>query len=121
MVVRGRIVNVPSGGYERPVGSALLVLPGADGEEPEPGPYVTPSPIPTVSPAPTPGGDVLAKVVMPDGIQATVDPRCAYLTDPGSTGGMLDALAKGQLGHVDRLPNPLRSALRIFRGSVNCR
>jgi Phosphodiester glycosidase len=120
MVVRGRIVNVPSGGYERPVGSALLVLRGADGEEPEPGPYVTPSPIPTVSPLPTPGGRV-ARVIAPDGIQAAADPSCSYLTDPGSTGGMLDALAKGQLGHVDRLPPSLRAAVRVFRGSADCR
>ena len=36
MVVRGRVVNSPSDGRERPVVSSLLVLPGPDTEEPRP-------------------------------------------------------------------------------------
>jgi hypothetical protein len=128
MVVRGQIVNVPSGGFERPVGTSLLVLSGPDREEPEPGPYVTPtptaSPLPPVTPTVTPTdapvtGSVAPSIVL-DGVQATVDVGCRILSDPGSTGGMLDALAKGQLGAKRDLPASLRSALRVFRGTAAC-
>lgn len=44
-----RVVNRPSDGSERPVSSALLLLPG-----PDPQPTTTPAPVPTVSPTPTP-------------------------------------------------------------------
>lgn len=129
MVVRDRIVNEPSGAFERPVGSSLLVLPGPDRRESEPAPYVTPAPVPSPIPTPTPMG-VPGLAVPPaapaleiaiDGIQATVDPACLGLLDPGSTGGMLDAVATGQLGPERDLPRPLRRALRVFRGSLPCR
>lgn len=129
MVVRDDIVNVPSGAFERPVGSALLVLPGPDDEELEPGPYITPPPSPSITPLPTEtpaptenpragsGGFVGASE---DGIQGTVTLRCRYLADPGSTGGMLDALAQGELGSGGDFPRGLRWALRVFRGSAMC-
>lgn len=44
-----RIVNRPSDGSERPVSSALLLLPG-----PDPRPTTTPAPVPTISATPTP-------------------------------------------------------------------
>jgi hypothetical protein len=129
MVVRGRIVNVPSGAFERPVGSALLVLPGRDRGELEPGPYITPTPspsitsVPTETPAPTesPTQAPAHFAGMPeDGLQGTVTLRCRYLSDPGSTGGMLDALARGQLGSRGGFPRGLRWALRVFRGTAMC-
>lgn len=129
MVVRGRIVNVPSGAFERPVGSALLVLPGRDQGELEPGPYVTPTPSPSMTPVPTetpaptesPTEAPARFADMPeDGLQGTVTLRCRYLSDPGSTGGMLDALARGQLGSRGGFPRGLRWALRVFRGTAMC-
>jgi hypothetical protein len=129
MVVRDRIVNVPSGAFERPVGSALLVLPGPDRGEIEPGPYVTPSPSPSITPfpsaTPTPTESPTAashRLSWPseDGLQGTVTLRCRYLSDPGSTGGMLDALARGSLGSRGDLPRSLRWAVRVFRGSAMC-
>lgn len=125
MVVKDRIVNEPSGSFERPVGSSLLVLPGPDRGETEPTPYVTPAPIPSPVPTATPTDAPLVGVAevdfVVDGVQATVDPVCAALHDPGSTGGMLDAVAKGQLGPERDLPRPLLRALRVFRGSLRCR
>ena len=127
MVVRDRIRNVPSGGYERPVGSALLVLPGRDRGELVPGPYVTPSPTPTPTPTPSPtpsetptarAGDGTAPFLV-DGFQGFVDPSCQALLDPASTGGMLDALARGSLGDR-KLPRSLRWAVRVFRGDEIC-
>ena len=54
MWVKGKgIVNRISGTSERPVGSALLVLPRRDPDEPVPGPAPTPSPTPTLLPPPT--------------------------------------------------------------------
>lgn len=129
MVVRDRIANVPSGAFERPVGSALLVLPGPDRGELEPGPYVTPTPLPSITPVPTgtpapteSPNDASGGVAgtPEDGLQRTVTLRCRYLSDPGSTGGMLDALARGQLGSRGGFPRGLRWALRVFRGSAVC-
>jgi exopolysaccharide biosynthesis protein len=120
MVVRDDIVNVPSGGYERSVGSALLILPGPDAGEPEPGPYQSPTPLPTLpSPLPTslpidPSG------VVPPGERSQAL-GCSALLDAGSTGGMLDALARGELtGDRVKLPGSLRSALETFRSTGGC-
>jgi hypothetical protein len=120
MVVRGDIVNFPSGGYERAVGSALLILPGADEAEPEPGPYQTPTPVPSLpSPLPT-TPPIDPSWVVPEG-ERTQSPGCEALLDPGSTGGMLDALARGDLtgSHV-KLPHSLRAALETFRAASGC-
>ncbi len=87
MVVEGEVVNGPSDGHERSVSTALLVLPG-----PEAGaaaPYTG---------APRSGGS------------------WAAFADPGSTGGMLDALARGQIGPPRyRLPRNLLRIVRLFR------
>lgn len=143
MVVRNRIVNVPSGGYERPVGSALLVLPGVDRKETEPAPYITPSPTVAPTPAITSSDTELSRtttdgsaassssspdssIVTPevrwlDGVQGLTPPGCQSLLDPGSTGGMLDALAEGALGGPDRpLPPDLARALQVYRGRAFC-
>ncbi|MDQ3940188.1 MAG: phosphodiester glycosidase family protein [Actinomycetota bacterium] len=132
MVVRDRIVNRPSGGYERAVGSALLVLLQADDEEVEPVPFVGPDPEPTPAPSVTPTDGATAAVgaslpslapIPGTGAitSARLDPGCASLRDPGSTGGLLHALARGDLGAERRaLPSSLRWALRVFRGTAPC-
>lgn len=116
MVVRGEVVNVPSDGYERPVGSALLVLPGADPDEPAPSPYPSTSPLPTEVPTPLPS---LLGAEVPQGVRAP-DPGCAAVLDPGSIGGLLDALSRGELAGPARLPAALRPSLRTFRGAESC-
>jgi hypothetical protein len=120
MVVRDEVVNVPSDGYERPVGSALVVLPGPDAAEPEPGPYQSPTPVPTL-PSPLPTTPPLSPGwVVPSG-ERSVAPACSSTLDAGSTGGMLDALARGDLtGRRVSLAHSLRSALETFRGTELC-
>lgn len=101
MVVRGAIVNRPSDSSERPVGSALLVLPGKDRGEREPASDSPPPlvPLPKITPNP-----------------ARLSPACAALLDAGSTGGLLDAVARGELGAGPRrLPADLAWALGSFR------
>lgn len=128
MWVRGRLVNRPSGGYERPVGSALLVLPGADpgevapGPEPTPIPSATPSPTPSVLPSPSisippPVGTFRLTTGVP---YVRPEQACRSLHDAGSTGGFLDALASGAFGPPRRLPGDLRVALDVYRGSLTC-
>lgn len=137
MWVEGEIVNRPSDNPERPVGSALVVLPGPDVDEPVPAPYTPPSPVPSpsispspsVSPSVSPSGglDVRPVEIVPlSGFERALlvppSPRCRSLRDPGSTGGMLDALARGDLGpRPARLPRLLESALDVYRGQLSCR
>jgi hypothetical protein len=90
MVLRGRLVNRPSGGSERPVSSAVLVLRGGDRAEIEP----------------EPPSQVGAAAVQRSG---------PWLLDPGSTGGFLEAVAEGAFGPATPLPPDLREALRAFR------
>jgi Phosphodiester glycosidase len=122
MVVRNEIVNVPSG-PERAVGSSLLVLPGPDEEEPTPGPYQSPTAIPTDIPTPTAIPTTLPvdpTWSVPTG-ERSQTLGCASLLDAGSTGGMLDALRRGDLtGERVPLPRGLRSALGAFRGERGC-
>jgi hypothetical protein len=132
MWLKGNIVNRPSSGYERPVGSALLVLPGADpGEsspipEPTPSPSPTPSTEPTVLPSPSisipPSSTTTFRVgVTGAGVPyARPERPCMSLHDAGSTGGFLDALASGSFGPQPRLPRALRTALGVYRGTRTC-
>jgi hypothetical protein len=81
MVVRGRVINRPSDGRERHVSSAVLVLPGPDGGEPR-----------------SVGG--AATVALPPPRTSQVATRRAWAEaahDPGSTGGLADALLRGGL------------------------
>ncbi len=122
MLVRDRVVNVPSDGHERAVGTALLVLPSLDHQEPRlddsaASGSAEPEPTPTPTPSPT---SLVPAMVPADGIQGQVDTSCRALLDPASTGGMLDAYAKGLLGPHSDLPNELISALRAFRGATFC-
>lgn len=85
MVVDGEVVNRPSDGRERRVSSALLVLPGPDPDEPVPaqrpsGALTTPSVPGFASP------------------ELDVEARTPAALDQGSTGGLLRALANGELG-----------------------
>jgi Tol biopolymer transport system component len=93
MVVKGRVKNVPSDGKERPVSSAILVLPG--GDQGETIGAVQPR---TAAPREAPGGD-------------------AAVLDPASTGGLLEAMAAGTFGRRAQLPVELRRALAQFRAS----
>jgi hypothetical protein len=89
MVVRGRVVNVPSDGRERPVCCAMLALRG-----PDPGQALGEG-APAVRAAPS---ERLRRLVS---------------RDPASSGGLADALARGALdGH---LTPGFRPALRLFR------
>lgn len=136
MWLEGEVVNKPSDVPERPVGSALLVLPGPDAEEPVPAPYTPPAPVPSpsVSPSPSlspspPQLDLTPASVVPrSGFERALplpfvrSPRCSALHDPGSTGGMLDALARGELGpRAPRLPRLLERAIDVYRGDLTCR
>ena len=103
MVVNGRVINRPTEvGGERAVSSSILVLRGEDQDEPVMGP----APHKPVSP---PGGLDEASG------SAIEDPA---VTDPGSTGGLLDALDRGELGPRVTLPPGLDRIARLFRSSV---
>jgi hypothetical protein len=95
MVVKGKVMNVPSDGNERKVSSAVLVLNGPDAEE-ELGAEQPPA---TASAVGGLGGSQAA------------------LLDPGSTGGLLEAMAAGTFGAPTRLPPALRRALRAFEAT----
>jgi hypothetical protein len=116
MWVEGRIVNRPSGTTERPVGSSLLVLPGPDSEEPVPLPFP-----PQLGPAVRPRAESSDGAAQrpPAGAPAR-HPLCLALHDPASTGGMLDAMARGELGPTRDLPRHLERAVEVFRGQRHC-
>lgn len=97
MVVKGKVMNKPSDGHERKVSSSVLVLNGPDAAE-ELGAEQPPA-VPAVA------GRVSA---------AAAD---AALLDPGSTGGLLEAMRAGTFGPRQRLPAGLRKALRTFESS----
>jgi hypothetical protein len=125
MVVNDRIVNRPSGGYERAVGSALLVLAQPDQDEIEPAPYSTPTPSPTVPPSPSvtpsPSLPTTTPIEVADETQRFLDPSCEVLLDPGSTGGLLHALEQGNFTPRRIAFSPsLRWGLDVFGGSAAC-
>lgn len=145
MWVEGGMVNRPSDVPERAVGSALVVLPGPDADEPVPAPYTPPAPLPSPSGSPSPSispspsvspsasvspspSEAAAAAFVPlSGFERTLSlprarsPRCSSLRDPASTGGMLDALARGDLGpRPGRLPRLLTRALDVYRGRLTC-
>jgi hypothetical protein len=104
-VRRDGVVNRPSDpGGERAVSSALLVLPGPDKRETEPRLYSGPSP-----PA---GGIISVSPQRPIAVTEGLDPAA---TDPGSTGGMLEALSSGGLtGEPQPLPRSLERIVQRF-------
>jgi hypothetical protein len=109
MWVKGEIVNRPSDPTERPVGSSLLVLRGPDRREPVPLPF-----------PPRTDSTVRAHVEPAGPAASSRHALCLALRDPGSTGGMLDALARGELGGPRPLPGRLRAAVDVFRGRRDC-
>ncbi len=106
MWVRGRLVNRYSEEAERPVGSAILVVP----QVPMPAPSPSPTPTATPTPEPTQLGTLSLD---------TAASTCDQLRDPGSTGGLLDHLAR-ENGGVTYFGGRLRRALEVYRGVVPC-
>ncbi|MDQ4065162.1 MAG: phosphodiester glycosidase family protein, partial [Actinomycetota bacterium] len=121
MVVNNQIVNRPSDGPERPVGSALLLLPG-----PDPVPIATPAPLPTASPTPSPTPSTSASTTAaptptpseptPGGLPRSYAPSLAWrawldaATDPASIGGLADWLRSEGI----ELRGGLLRAARLF-------
>ncbi len=108
MFVKGGLVNRPSDRVgERAVSSALLVLRGPDRREAEPHLYSDPNP--------PQGGVVRVNPRRQVATNAGLDPAA---TDPGSTGGMLEALQSGGLtGEPQQLPRSLERIVHRFRVS----
>lgn len=104
MWVKGSLVNYPSGGSERPVGSSVLVVPDAP-PDPEPTPGDTPLPLPTA---------------LDDSVTSFESERssCVALRDPASTGGLLDYVEQRKAGRV--FSGPMGRALAVFRGELSC-
>ena len=98
MVAGGNVINRPKAGFERAVSSSLLILPGSDEEEPVVG---------AQSPATASGTEQST-----GGLALLSDPA---VTDPGSTGGLLDSLERGDLGRRVDLPAQLHRIARLFR------
>jgi Tol biopolymer transport system component len=94
MVIRGKIRNEPADDRERPVCCTVLVLPGGDRHE-------------RIKP-PSSSSTAL-------GAQAGGGGRWSLL-DPGSTGGMLDAMSRGAFGaDPSTLTAEMWSAVRAYR------
>jgi uncharacterized protein YigE (DUF2233 family) len=102
MVLRGNIVNDPSdAGGERAVSSAIIVHAGPDSDEPSPEFTKTTS---TAS-SPTAAEE-----------EASEESARLSMEDPASTGGLLDALARGGFGDPRvNLSGELERALKRFR------
>jgi phosphodiester glycosidase len=108
MVVKGAIKNRPSDSTgERAIVNSLLVLPGRDAGEPTP---TTSFKAARVSPA-------LAATATGESPSAEQESLREAALDPASSGGMVDALARGALGHRPaHLPPDLAKVLRYYRG-----
>ena len=105
MVVKGVKVNRPTDpSGERYVTSALLVLPGKDPGEP-----VLTTPHAPYQPAE--GGGATSLHVSKAAAEASWR---AAAHDPGSTGGLLDAIASGSLGGSSKLPPKLERVAAGF-------
>ncbi len=116
MFVKGKVRNVTSDGPERPVGSALLLLPGRDEQEQVPLPHAGTDPGPDPQPDPSPTDPL--PVPLP--IDPPATPKCLWLTDPGSTGGLIDAVARGEIKAKRRLRRAVKRALDIYRDPKSC-
>jgi Phosphodiester glycosidase len=105
MWVKGNIVNRPSDGGERPVTNSLILLPHGDAQEPKMAKLARP-----IAASP-----VAETAVSPD---EAAQAWSLASTDPGSTGGLLYAMARGQLGPAPRLDPALQAAADGFARSV---
>lgn len=112
MWVRGQIVNKVSDPSERPVGSSILIVPGPPAApSPTPTPMVESTSTSIEDPAPRIQSLSVAEV-------AAETLACEVLTDPGSTGGLLDHLARRRSGSFS---DPgLRAALQTYRDANTC-
>jgi hypothetical protein len=117
MVIRGRIRNRPSDGRERFVSSAVLILDGADRGEGIRAPASTnvPGDGMQLPEDPTP-----SRRGMAGGDEGTLRrPGSFALYDPGSTGGLLDAVDRGLFGGRGAWLTPQeRGLLFRFRSAV---
>jgi hypothetical protein len=105
MVVNGAIKNRPSDGSERAIVNSLLVLPGADAAEP--------TPTTGFQPAATSVSESSTVESMSTGEREAL---LAAALDPGSSGGMVDALMRGAVGpRPQTLPPDLAEVLRRYR------
>jgi hypothetical protein len=100
----GCTVNRPSDGHERRAITTIQVLPGADPGEPTLGPAFS---VPNAETAPP-----SQRGTLPSGELAVWARLIA--TDPGSTGGLFDALSRGGLGPVPEGP-VFRRTLHDYR------
>lgn len=108
MVIDGEVANRPSDGSERPVSSALLLLPGADpSPTTSPDPFPSPTSSPTASPTPSPT-ELVGDIIGGPGARRIIWLEIAQ--DPASTGGLTQYLLHEGIG----LRGSLRSAARIF-------
>ncbi|MDP8957521.1 MAG: phosphodiester glycosidase family protein [Actinomycetota bacterium] len=106
MVVKGAIKNRPSDGSERAIVNSLLVLPRADGAEPKPTNRFQAATVTAQSDSSSPGPI------------STAERRSllAAAVDPGSSGGMVDAVMRGALGpRPATLPPDLADVLERYR------
>jgi len=112
MWVQGQgIISQPSDrSGERPVTNAVLVLPGPDPGEADPAPFVKRPLLGAAAPLDAPSGS-LASIV--SGLQArrAMD---SSLADPGSTGGLMAALAAGGFGYEGPVSPSVRRMARSF-------
>jgi hypothetical protein len=106
MYLRGTVRNVPSDGPERPVATSLLVLRGADPNQPAPGAFTPHAPVGARMPS------IIRQVPSPT--PAPSSASHAEMTDPGSTGGFLQALQSGSFGRSTNLPKSLHRITTTF-------
>jgi hypothetical protein len=100
--VRGDVKNHPSDGQERAICCALLILPGQDAGEAWA----------------SAGGGLFSSAVQPLSPALEASAAQASVLDPASTGGMLDAMARGLFGPELALGPQLRRALHRFRAAA---
>jgi hypothetical protein len=98
MWVKGQgVVNKPSDSSgERYVTNAVLILPGADATEPAP---------------------LHAEFFDPAALAAAGQASLLENVDPASTGGLMDAIANGDVGDATQLPPALQQLAASFRAS----
>jgi hypothetical protein len=112
MVLNGNIKNHPSDGSERAVTTALLILNGPDAGEPDPAPWGT---FGASAAGEEPSASAEETTQTDDNVRRAA--ALAAARDAGSTGGMVDAVARGTFGpRLNTLPPPFLEALRLFRG-----
>ena len=108
MVVKGAIKNRPSDGSERAIVNAFLVLPGRDRAEPRPTTGFQSLQTSSLTTS------AFAEPISPVNERESL---LAAALDPGSSGGMVDALMRGALGRRPAaLPPDLAKVLELYRG-----